>query len=894
MIRIIGVLILLTGFSVHGQDEISVIREPGINEPCDETSKLIPTCLFDRPAASNAVELITNDLKVCGCLKKSNKLFEENTPKPESEDAIRKETDRQLDGLASRSGNSSVIQASSSAKTKRDLSTGLLVYGGQETRSKVGKDKDKKLPVINSAITKINQISPENSSWQCITYQEYSVQREIPSENEFFQLLIEPNFKPENWNPDTLLAEYDSASEAEKKNIGLKLTFLSRNPIFQSVMKAKPTEKFSEAKVLAKQKALYEVLKLLAPSPQSTCLQVANSCFNELLTNGNYKKYTDGVSKFLMDFDVIDISSSQAKADYEAELRRITSSGQVLVNSVPTDPVGYFNYLQTANKEVFRECSGKKVKPECYTKFENHCAHIYAIDKRVREGIKLKSSDISSTLREEETVHASMNPSENANFRSFNDKICNDPYANSSGESLNFFQYQAKYCTATARLPECSDRKQLLTKFLADYNVGTVESDKSLRSAFGQIIADRSFQAITEAQVIAANNINETPAELRARFGGLFPDLTPAGKLIPPAVRPGPNTNVASSFSTSIPDYSDITSDSDSTSSSSNSSSGSSFSKSAGGSFAASTNGSGVAGLGDLPKVYDPKLANTVIRQDNAATEDLPVFRNPASVDSSQDDSRNEESNQDNKSQAPLRQDQPQATSNLPGGSGGGGGGGGSAVVSGTAGSAGAGNSAGGNSSGGVIPYSGKKRSPGTAGKGLLFKYGLDENNQPEVKLINAEDQSEVKVSVDKNFLGRIQSNPNALEIGKEDMEKILATPDEEVKLVLEPSDGSTPVIVYAKKDSTGGISFALTPSKAKPKAANVMRVDVLPDVHENIISDPDIYLNQNPTVIQEIMNKEGQNKKLLLQVVSPGKRALVFEVKKKNEYIYSFKRVNP
>ena len=883
--RILGELILFIGLtSAHAQSELSAIRGPSVEEACKESASVIPTCLFSRKPANTPVEMITNDLGVCGCMKKSNFLFEATQQTPTAKDEQEKEKQRLIQNLDSVAGNSSVLQASSSSKSKRDQDVSLLVYGGQETRANL-KEKDKKGPNISTNLSQVNTISSENAEWQCVTYQEYSLQREMPSDNDFFALLTQTEFKPDDWNVEKLALNYDSALEKDKNTIRLKMSFLSRNPIFQTIMKAKGTEKIPAAKVLAKQTELYNILRNLAPAANSTCTQVPNKCFQELLSSGKYQQYTDGVSRFLMDFDVIDIASAQAASDYAKELKRITDSGeQSSVGSVPTDPEGYFNYLQTANQQLLRECSGQQVKPECYTKFSGHCSHIEAIDRRVREGIKLQGGEISNILREEESVHATLDPNKNASFKAFNEKICLDPYSNSSGEKLNFFQYQAKYCSGAQRIPECSDRKKLLTKFLNDYSQGEVEADRNLRTAFGKIIGDRKFQDISEAQIIAANNISESPAELRARFGGSFPSISPAGKLVPAV--PQKSTLAQTSSSSIIPDYSDIYSDSSSSPSNTPSrSSRSSFDDSPS-SFSNGRSASPIAS-----NLAAPVLPTIVPKKERSIPKGPQTRRLPASSGSEEEVSDSSDSSAPERSR-PAPQTEQSSVSNP---SSGGGGGGGSSNPSQS--SSGSGISTGGSAAPEItfVDLTKPSRSREPAGANFLFKYGLDENNQPEVNLMDPTNRDEVKVTVDPRLLNIIRSNPNAFEMSKNDMDLVMANPDDEVKLVIGSKDGKEEIIVYAKKDATGGVSFALSPSKpgAKPKN-DVMRISVLPEVHDSIIKNPDVYLNQNPTVVEQLMTKDPKTKKLLLQVVSPGKRALTYEIQKKNEFIYAFKRVGP
>lgn len=889
-----GSLILLANIAlVHAQDGLSVLTDLQNPEDCKEVESIIPTCLFSRQRANTSVELITNDVKVCNCLSKSNTIFEKNGPVVQTQiSEAQREKKRLLENESRKTANASVIQASNHSKDEREQDIALLGFGAGEVRGQIKKEKPgmvAPVPVISSKLTTINDILEENKSWQCVTYQEYGLQRELPNDNDFFQILRGQEFMPEEWNINTLKDKFESANEEQKKVIKLKMVFLSRNPIFQTIMKAEATEKFPAAKILEKQTELFGILRTLSPSEASTCFQSTNGCFQEVMSNGKYQEYSQKVGHFIAQNDVIDISSAQAAMDYKRELEKITSDGEVLVNSVPTDPEGYFNYLQTANREVFNECSGAEVKPDCYTKFKDHCSHIVAIDSRVKSGIKLNIRDISAILREEASVFVNMNPAENADFRAFNDKICLDPYANASGEKLNYFQFKAKHCGENPK-PFCNDRKKILDTFLKDYNVGEVVADKNLRDGFQRMIADTTFQAISEAQVLAANNISESPAELRARFGGNFPDITPKGAIVP-FVAP---QNLARSNSS----QSSYESSSESSTEYSNSSSSSKRKESSQASFGDTNSTSNIARnpyTAPLPDLAVPSLP--VPQRNRTDFSNLPAFRNPASTNTDESENDLVENSDSSNRPAPRVSSKTTASSqNSPSGSSGGGSVGGSASVSANS-SGSSGNSTGEGSLGGgvtTVTVGSSNRSERRAGNGLLFKYGLDEKNQPEVSLVSATTGSEVQVSVDRNLMARIKSNPNSLEIGQEDLEKIMATPDEEVKLLIQPTGGAEALVVYAKKDSTGGVSFSLSPSKAPKAPKDVVRINVQPDLHSNITKDPDIYLNQNAELMQEVMGREGKDKKLFLQVVSPGKRAVTYEVIKKSEYIYKFKKVGP
>lgn len=892
-------IILSASFPALADEPVNLVNNLNPTADCDtKTDQVIPTCIFSRPAPTTPLELITGDLTVCSCLQKNNALFSQFQTAPSTQVLAQTERDRLIEIERKKAANSGVVQAVGYSKDRRALETSLLVYGGGESRKK-SKDQvgaQKKGPVvrppeISTNLTSINQISDKNKDWQCVTYQEYSVQRELPSENAFFQILKKTEFSPADWNVNDLRSKFDTATGVERDNITLKLTFLSRNPIFQSIMKAQPSAKNPAAKILAKQTELFNILRTLSPADTSTCSSIPNGCFQEVHSNGAYSNYTSQVGKFLLDKEVIVMASAQAADDYMAELAKLSSQGDLVLDSVPTDPQGYFNYLQTANRDIASSCAGETAQATCYTQFNEHCTHLRAIDARVKEGIKLTSQDVMSNLREETSLHLNLDPSVNPNFRSFNDKICLQPYRNGTGVSLNFFQYQTQKCAAGSALPECSDRKALLQRFLSEHNVDENLADVNLRTGFSKLLGDAKYLDVSLAQVAAANNVSETPTELLARFGGEFPSISAEGTLVPaiPSIVPKAASSSSSSSAASQSAISNDTDESSSSAGSTSSSSSNSARASVGGGDSGSnsavrertTLGSSSSLIPDQVQLDQPSVSQ------NRSNYIPPVVntRLPASVDSDEFEDESSETVSTNPRVVP--QVKPTVQS---GGSAGGGG----AVVTGTG--ATSGNTVSSNSPGNDGAPDGRRTSGGTprkksSGQNLLFKYGLDENNQPEISLVSPTSAEVVKVGVDRNLMERIKSNPNALEIGKEDLDKILATPDAEVKLELEATNGSESLTVYAKKDDSGGISFSLKPNRLPASVTKPIRVSVLPAVYDNIASDPDVYLNQNSTLINEIISKPGSPP--ILQIVSPGKKALIYEVTKTDEFIYHFKLKN-
>lgn len=881
LISLLGIYVLSIPISLAQLNEINEVNPTA---ECDEKSQIVPTCLFSRSYSSTAFDLMKEDVKVCACLEKNNGLFA-NYPATDKLSKEKSDKIRAQKLAAEKAGTLSILQANGALRKKGDQDVALLVYGGQESRS----NRTTTLPVTSEKLTKLNAIDEQNKSWQCVTYQQYSVHREIPSENDFFLLLQKSSFKSSDWNASELIDKYDSAAAPEKDAIRLKLSFLSRNPIFETIMKAKKIENFSAADIERKQRELFEILKTLSPAQSSKCFETVNGCFQEIHANGNFEKYATKVGSFIMDPAVIDMASAQASIDYKKELERISSEGGLLVNSVPADPQGYFNYLQTSNTDIARRCSGKTVEATCYTQFSQHCKHINELDKRIKKGLKLSAAEIVNGLREETNVHVSLDPATNPGFRSFNDKICLEPYRNSSGEALNFFQFEQSRCGENStRSANCSNRSLLVQEFMSEYNIGSDPASANLRSGFRDMVADTRFLDISTAQVIAANSTNESPTQLRARFGGEFPAISPEGRLIP-FVPSNINSRTASTGSTPSSTFENNLNESSQAGSTGASSFVPASSSSADLRGNSSSSNSAVRSRESIGST-----SNLV--PDSIKLPELPSKRNivpyypeprraPASITESASVAEDEEV-------TPLNQVIPQVRPSAPvKGSAGRGGGSGPIVssASGPVASANGGGQSGSNESGTYTRAVNSRRNSNS--KGLLFKYGLDEKNQPEISLVSASTAEVVKVGVDKNLMERIKSNPNALEMGQADLDKIMATPDAEVKLVLEASNGTESLVVYAKKDQTGGISFSLKQSRLPASVKKPIRINVLPEVYTNIASNPDVYLNQNETLMNEIVSKPGSPP--TLQIVSPGKKALIYEVIKTDEYIYHFKLKN-
>lgn len=852
---------------------------------CEEASEIIPTCLLRREVANTPQQLVTYDLKVCNCINSSNHIFRDYVKIPTADEQLKSEKERLLENASLRAANDSLIQATSVAQNKREVEISLLTYGGQEAR-KVSKGlAGVPIPQISKQLTEINEISESNSTWQCVTYQEYSVQRQIPANNEFFQLLKNNTaFVPAEWNYSLLRQRYDAAPEAEKETIRLKLTFLTRNPIFKAIFASTPGERFNSRLISEKQNELFSILQNLKPSSASTCLTLPNGCWAELHRTGAFNRYNEAVSRFITSDEVIDMASAFNAQEYQAELQRIVNDGEVLINSIPTDPEGYFRYIQTANSEIANSCAGSSADPSCYTKFQQHCSYIQAIDQRVRKGLKRNSKDISSMLTEDASLHASMIPERNPIFRNFNDNICLQPLANAAGEALTYFQYREKHCTGTTQLPECSDRQQLLSRYLKEHNSGGNEADRNMREGFANVVRDASFIEVSEVQVAAANNISESPAELRARFGNRFPSISPRGELIPYSGR-----SIASNNTSSLNNSSNLASDSSETSSAASSTPAANYSNSSNESRAQVVkpyqgySSKGATSANVIQEVTKPDPGKSFPSGGSVLAEAL----RESSVDISGNNSSVVPENLSERSGNKVRGDREVAPLVSKGGGSPG------PRVTGNSGSVNTGevSSALASSSGGAALGKGFKSSNTS---GMFFKYNLDrEGNeiQAEFEIVPVRPSEALNIEIPRNQIDRIRNNPNALILSRSDMEEIFASPDQEVKLILTTENGED-LVVYARKDNSGGVSYSLTPSdfgRAPASANSLLRVAVDADLYENIVSNPDIFLNQKSELIQAIQ-KQGDDP--VLQVVSPGKRARSYKVEELYENVYQFREI--
>ncbi|MES2528470.1 MAG: hypothetical protein V4598_15410 [Bdellovibrionota bacterium] len=522
-----------------GADTIAYLPpEPPCEQPPVVTTPLeevVPQCMAQRQQTRDPVELIAQDLGVCQCLESRNALFPEALSKAPANDAH-----GGYQTLASSTANNQAMGAISSSSSQRNLETRLLTQMG-ETRGRIATpvpgsqlarmtpaQRESLSPKISENITQVNIISESRKDNQCVTYIEYSAQRELPYDNNFFSFLGRTtSFREDDWKIESLRTAYDATTNAEQRqSIVARMEFLSRNPQYSALFRAGAIEGVTPAAVRAKKTELFNIIRNLAPASGSNCATVENQCWREAQGSGAYRRFSQQAEALLLQNDVIDIVSAQSSTDYLAEVARISSEERI-----PVTPRGYSDFLQSEQQEIAFGCSGPTAQASCYERFALHCSRVRRIHNRATESVAVTGNDILNELSAAQKVHGLLNPDQNLKFEGFNDLICLQNYQNASGQSSNFFTFRNRVCSGTSPAPECPDRRALLARFLREYNVGGEQSNLNVRAGFADALVRPAFLAVTEMQVAAVNRITESPRALRAQFGGGYPTITSTGQL---------------------------------------------------------------------------------------------------------------------------------------------------------------------------------------------------------------------------------------------------------------------------------------------------------------------------------------------------------------------------
>ncbi len=478
----------------------------------------------------------------------------------ENAESVARTIQSMTDGVNRTYRNTLALSALASATNDRHAETELMTLAGsqigvlEKSLSKNNQVTQKAPPLsgvaeMSGKLADMNLISLQNSNTQCVTYLEYSSQRELPYDNSFFTFLQSASFNASDWKIDDLRLAYDSATEEARPAILSRMIFLSRNPQFQGLLNASPTTEFPAEVINRRQREFFNLLKTLAPPANSQCGGRANGCWEEVQRNGSYPQFKQNADTFLRTNEVTDIVSMQSRDLYRQEIIRISDNLQTESGMV-FSPEGYFSYLEAQNPDLAFGCSGTNVSSSCYERFTMHCFQVRAINTRIINGIKRNGADVIRELISEQITHGRLDPQQNMNFETFNDMVCKHRYSNPAGEQLSFFEYRSRSCPGNGNdLPECSDRRRLLHRFTAEFRSGGEVAEQSIRNGFGESLTTRTLASVSRTQIEAANRITETPRELRARFNGGYPTVSPQGQLVP--FVPGRTSNTTSVASSS-------------------------------------------------------------------------------------------------------------------------------------------------------------------------------------------------------------------------------------------------------------------------------------------------------------------------------------------------------
>lgn len=820
-------------------------------ENCESTNELLSTCLSNRSRPLSPEEMLAGDTAVCKCLKSKPEVFTNlmgDIPPGNTPDKVKASEGQ-------KAGNLIFLQASQYAQSNSQLGTLALVYGGQEARKSPGGS----VVGISKNASRLNSILPENESWQCITYQEYSVQREVSLDNNFFRMLggIE-SFRPEDWNTNTLLARFNNANADEKASIQARLTFLTRNPIFGAIMGASPSERFSQTLINQKQQELFSIIKLLGMPENSPCFETPGACYQAVHQTGKYNQYSSAVRNFIFNDDVINISSAM-----NAEKFRARTSPEASSTQVPRDIFAYFYHVQMMKPEIAQKCNASSVDSSCFLHFKEHCTNL--------SNLTTTALDLESLLSGTESVHASLSPESNPDFRAFNDKICLQAFANPSGTKMNFFQYQTANCENNP-IPECSDRKVLLKKFLTEFSSGDALETINLRSGFINFLSDEASFALSEAQIQIANNTDLTPTELRGLFpNGLLPTISQDGRIVPSAT-PLSQPQASTVAQTSRIEEAPATSDRVEAPFANNTS------------RLALPESRAIADVRERQRQLQESIESltenlvrtarsntlnarrniipsqdpvTVARQEMIQEEapEEPVIsnpdRNPASVD--QPVSGQEISNNMNV----IQKDSSGGTSQTR------------------------------------VRGLRSETVPRVANSRILeskpTERGGPVSQSDGIRFVGASEESTIEVTMSTNDLSPLRTNANSITLPEETIDQLNEFPDAEIPLLIRSKDGKDSLVLYARKGPEGGVTLS-TIKRVPNDNSEKIRLDASLDLYEKLVVDYDKEFRRNETLLKELDKKK--TFPVILQVMSRGRKALRFKVKSLPDHKYSFEKL--
>lgn len=539
-----SLLLLLTISVAHAQES----PDPSALNCEQEFSILFPSCITDRVVPTSPAEFLQSDLKVCDCLEQSPllKAAMAESPKPSPEDENL--------ALASYAKNIVVSQMTANvqdavqyAANVEEANTAAVVRHGAgikasinaNIQTKAGPQAQLENIAIDRKITTTNIIPEGNESWQCVSYSEYNVVRILPQNSSFYENLRSDNFSPGDWNVDALIARYNSSNRQEERTlIADKILFLQRNPQIRHLFSATSTQEISETQVLERQRSVYETLRILVPPTGSACIAL-NRCGEEAISSGRHNEFRrryGELTRVGRDPILDDLINSSQTKEFERIINETLASTPDELT--PNTIVGYFYDLQNRDGDLVRRCQQGDVNINCYKRMSKHCRKLREFKDQLLSSAASNGNDLIRGIRAQDMAETNLNLADNISFEQFNDQICLQQFSNGS-ETLSFFGFQERYCTETSSLPECGNRRALLRRYLTEYNVGEGADVLSNRTMIANLLENTNFVAATTAAVEAANRLDETPAQLRERFGGSYPRVGADGTLLPPLPRSG-------------------------------------------------------------------------------------------------------------------------------------------------------------------------------------------------------------------------------------------------------------------------------------------------------------------------------------------------------------------
>lgn len=516
--------------------------------------EVFPDCISDREPPQTPSQLLQGDLKVCGCIDSSPLLraAQESSPSASKNLNVR----RSQEALQFESSYYTQLALNSSfiASTEEELNKLILVNTASGLKNKMADIRraldpnQQELGTIDSRVLEINKI-PTAAERQCVTFNEYNALRILPQSSNFYRQLQETNFNREEWDIQILARRYDSETNPEvKSSITERINFLQRNPQVRYVFTAQASGSITSEQVLERQRGVYDSLRLLLPPTGSNCL-TDNRCGDEAIRSARFAAFNQQLNNLFKTDPVLDDMTNGAQTrDLETQIRELINSP---AGTGPDNIEEYFYYLQNNSGDLVRRCSDSNADISCYSEFKDHCKRLRTIDRRIKENASLNGEDILRRIQQQDRSETNLNLAENLDFQQFNDQMCLQVFKNTDGEELSFFGFQDKYCTETSSLPECGDRRALLRRYLREYTIGEGDAILSSRTTLSDLIEDQNFVDISSGALEAANQLNETPAQLRERFGGLYPRIGNSGELLPPLPRSAGSSNSGASSESS-------------------------------------------------------------------------------------------------------------------------------------------------------------------------------------------------------------------------------------------------------------------------------------------------------------------------------------------------------